>query len=350
MNRQQKWEFNMVSRRCAYWMSGVGAILLLLSPSRAVRGAETTTNGIHMKLVLVPAGEFMMGSEESRTDTINSFPYCDPKWLDDELFRHRVRITKPFYMGQYTVTLGEFLVFYHDAHYQLEMERDGKPHWGYDSSGKKQIESPDFRPWAPGWNIGMDHPVVYVSWNDAMAFCDWLSKREEKTYRLPTEAEWEYACRAGTNTRFYFGDDPEDLVYYANGPDADCAAIIGSTALLFPSFDKYGNKTGKQLPFPYLKRRDGYVWTAPVGKFRPNAFGLYDMHGNVCQWCSDWYDAHYYENTPVDDPKGPPAGSSRVARGGAFSTQPVALRCASRDAFDKSRRGFLCGFRVVCEP
>ncbi len=157
---------------------------------------EVITNSIEMKLVLIPAGHFMMGTEEGRSDTLHAYPYCDPKWLDGELPHHKVRITKPFYMGQYEVTLGQFLMFYNEAKYKLEIERDGKPSWGYDRDGKTLIESTAFRPWAPGWEIGLDHPVVYVSWNDAVAFCEWLSKREHKKYRLPTEAEWEYACRA----------------------------------------------------------------------------------------------------------------------------------------------------------
>ena len=325
----------------------VASLLLALSPFRATCGAETITNSIGMKLVPIPSGEFLMGAEESRTETLRCFPYCDPKWLDGELPRHRVRITRPFYMGQFTVTLGQFLIFYHGAHHQLEMERDGQPIGGYDSSAKKVIQSPKFRPWAPGWEIGMDHPAIYVSWNDAVAFCDWLSKREGKIYRLPTEAEWEYACRAGTNSRYYFGNDPEDLVYYANAIDADRAVLNPNSFI--PKFDEHGNKTDTRIPYPFLKRRDGYIWTAPVGNFRPNAFGLYDMHGNVCQWCSDWFDAQYYEKSPTDAPQGPLAGSSRVARGGSFNVMPLGLRCAYRHVHAPSFRSFSYGFRVVCE-
>ncbi len=112
--------------------------------------------------------------------------------------------------------------------------------------------------------------MVNVSWNDAVAFCKWLSKKEGNTYRLPTEAEWEYACRAGTTTRYYSGDDPETLAKVGNVADATAKAK-------FPDW-KYT-----------IKASDGYVFTSPVGSFQPNAFGLYDMHGNAWQWCADWY-------------------------------------------------------------
>lgn len=321
-----------------------------LLPQLAVAQAqpEVITNSLGMKLVSIPAGEFQMGAEEDRADTLNYFKYCDPKWFDGELPRHKVKITKAFYMGQYEVTLGQFLKFYHAAKYKTEIERDGKPSWGYDKEGNGPVESNLYRPWAPvAWKIEMDHPVIYVSWNDATAFCKWLSKEEGKKYRLPTEAEWEYACRAGTSKRYHFGDDPEELVRFANAADQDSRA--GSTKTTIASFDKDGKKTDVNIPFPFISRRDGYRWTAPVGKFRANAFGLYDMHGNVWEWCSDWYDEKYYENSPVDDPQGPTAGSSRVVRGGGFGNRPVGLRCAGRGFDVPARRGYYSGFRVVRE-
>ena len=123
-----------------------------------------------------------------------------------------------------------------------------------------------------GWrNSGFEqtdgHPVVNVSWNDAQAFCDWLSRKESKKYCLPTEAQWEYACRGRTQTRFYFGDDEEDLAKYGNVADA-------SARKKFPDWSWT------------IKADDGYVFTAPVGHYQPNGFGLYDMHGNVWQWCA----------------------------------------------------------------
>jgi formylglycine-generating enzyme len=114
-----------------------------------------------------------------------------------------------------------------------------------------------------------------VSWNDAVAFCEWLGKKEGKNYRLPTEAEWEYACRAGTTTRYFCGDDAEALPEVGNVMDATAR-------------EKYPDWKSTISGF------DGFVSTAPVGKFRANAFGLYDMHGNVCEWCADWEANNYY--------------------------------------------------------
>ncbi|MBS0208293.1 MAG: formylglycine-generating enzyme family protein [Planctomycetes bacterium] len=316
----------------------------LVSTARAEE-AKVITNSLGMKLVLIPAGEFMMGAEEDRSETLNYFPYCDPKWLDGETPRHKVRITKPFYLGKYEVTMDEFLDFYHDGNYRTEIERDGKKSWGYDRDGR--IESNKWRFWKPGWEIGRDHPVVYVTWNDATAFCQWLSKKEGKTYRLPTEAEWEYACRAGTNSRYHCGNNPIDLVRYGNVADKDRS--VGYEKDTIATYDEHGKKKDTHIPFPFIQRRDGYKWTAPVGKFQPNAFGLHDMHGNVWEWCSDGYDENYYAHSPVDDPRGPSAGLSRVLRGGGFDNTPVDLRCAPRFFEDPSYRVSDLGFRVVCE-
>jgi formylglycine-generating enzyme required for sulfatase activity len=173
--------------------------------------------------------------------------------------------------------------------------------------------------------------VVDVSWNDAVAFCQWLSKKESKTYRLPTEAEWEYACRAGTTTRYYSGDDPETLAKAANVTDA-------TAKVKFPDW-KYT-----------IKSSDGYVFTAPVGKFKPNAFGLHDMHGNAWQWCADWYGAEYYAASPADDPNGPDSGDGRVLRGGSWYYRPSSTRSASRFGITPVNRGFLMGFRVSRTP
>jgi formylglycine-generating enzyme required for sulfatase activity len=303
------------------------------------------TNLLGMKLVLIPAGEFQMGADEDVSETLTAFPYAPRNWLVGETPRHLVRITKPFYMCAHETTLHDFLAFYHAAKYKLEAERDGKASWGYNSEFRF-VESRSFRPWAPGWEQTQDHPVNYVTWNDANAFCKWLSEKEGKKYRLPTEAEWEYACRAGSTTRFHSGDDPEDLVRYGNVADQDMKGRSQRSSI---AVFKDGKKTSTTIPFPYVSRRDGYPYTAPFGMFGANAYGLYDMHGNVSEWCQDWYDDKYYAESPVDDPKGPSKGSMRVLRGGGFNITPVNNRSAQRSYELPSNRHFDVGFRVVCE-
>jgi formylglycine-generating enzyme required for sulfatase activity len=307
---------------------------------------DAITNSIGMKLLLIPAGEFLMGADEDQAASMRAFRYADPAMMPRERPPHEVRITKPFYMGQYEVTLGQFMAFIREAHYRIDAERDGKPMRGYGENGRI-IESTTFRPWAPGWKVEQDHPVGYVSWNDAVAFCEWLSRKEGKQYRLPTEAEWEYACRAGTRSRYHCGNDPEQLVGFANASDADRAALFPGKTL--DVFDTSGKKTGERIPYPYLSGHDGYAWTAPVGSFRPNHLGLHDMHGNSWEWCSDWYGEDYYSESPLEDPQGPSAGTVRVSRGGAFDNAPFTLRCARRDGGTPGSHDSHDGFRVVLE-
>ena len=346
----------MIQKKAWCWtlvLMVVSTAAVLSSPKEKSKSAsadqaepDVVTNSIGMKLVRIPAGEFMMGAEEDQDATMTAFPSADPALLPRESPRHKVRISKPFYLGQYEVTLGQFMTFLREAGYKIDAERDGKPMTGYGKNGEI-IESPAFRPWAPGWKVEPDHPAGYVSWNDAVAFCDWLSRKENKKYRLPTEAEWEYACRAGTNSRYYCGNNPEQLIGFANVADADRAAEIPGKPV--DTFDKSGKKTGKQIPYPFLSGHDGYAWTAPVGRFRPNSFGLYDMHGNSWEWCSDWFGEDYYSKSPVEDPHGPPTGTVRVSRGGAFDNSAFTVRCARRDGGTPESRDCHDGFRVVRE-
>jgi formylglycine-generating enzyme required for sulfatase activity/serine/threonine protein kinase len=267
---------------------------------------ESMTNSIGMKLVPVPAGEFLMGSPED-----------DKSANDDEQPRHAVRITGPFYLGVTEVTRGQFRQFVAASGYQTEAERAGSGGLGWNEVAKKLEFAPRYTWQDPGFPQTDEHPVVLVSWNDAAAFAEWLSRRERKRYRLPTEAEWEYACRAGTTSRYAFGDDPEGLAALRNSSGA----------------------------------RDGYVFTAPVGRFPPNRFGLCDMHGNVWEWCSDGYDSSYYRRSPVDDPWSATGDSPRVVRGGGWqSEQREKGRSAYRGKAKPDHRGCGLGFRLVLSP
>jgi len=291
--------------------------------------------GVKMELTLVPSGEFQMGSAESAEETAAFFKKnYGIESLTADLFknehpRHRVRITKPFYLGTYHVTRGQFRQFVKDTGYKGDPEKSDKlGAWGFDHEQHMLTFNKDYSWRRTGFQQTDEHSVVSVSWNDAVAFCQWLSRKEYETYRLPTEAEWEYACRAGTTTRYFSGDDPETLAKVANAGDAAFRAK-------FPRWNWVRN--------PMIKASDGYVFTAPVGQFKPNAFGLYDMHGNAWQWCADWYGEDYYGRSPADDPKGPDTGDRRVLRGGSWMDVPSNPRSATR----RAGRDFFPGFRVA---
>jgi formylglycine-generating enzyme required for sulfatase activity/serine/threonine protein kinase/FKBP-type peptidyl-prolyl cis-trans isomerase len=316
---------------------------LLVAPfdeAAAKKGQETwaahlhspveITNKIEMKMTLIPAGRFAMGSAETAEQLMKVFPYAKKEWLTGERPVHRVTISQPFYLGNYEVTKGQFRKFMEDTGYKTDAEKDGKGDWGYTGDKDKPFEQrPSFtwRDW--GVDQGDDNaPVVNVSYNDAVAFCKWLSTKEGKRYRLPTEAEWEYACRAGTTGRYYNGEDPESLTKIANVWDAAAKEKL-------PQFDHY------------LSSSDGWAFTSPVGQFAANDFGLYDMLGNAREWCSDWYDEDYYTKSPEKDPQGPSVGSFRVARGGGWVNYAVYCRCASRLTAEPANRIYAFGFRVA---
>ena len=294
------------------------------------------TNSIGMKLTLVPSGEFMMGNGESAEAAAAFFNQTyggnlRAAGFNNEHPQHRVRITKPFYLGTFHVTRGQFRQFVAETGYKTDAEKGANPGaHGLDIDKKEFGYIANYSWRNPGFEQTDDHPAICVSWNDAAAFCKWLSAKEGKTYRLPTEAEWEYACRAGTATRYNSGDDPETLARAGNIVDAMAKAK-------FPSLS--GIKAG-----------DGYAFTSPAGSFQPNAFGLYDMHGSAWQWCADWYGAEYYAVSPADDPTGPDSGSGRVHRGGSWFTGPADARSAGRSPATPDHRGNGTGFRVACAP
>ena len=236
---------------------------------------QEVINTLGMKLLRIPAGTFTMGS-----------PASEEQRYDGET-QHQVTLSKPFSMGRTEVTQGQW------------KKVMGTEPW----KGEDYVREGD------------DYPAVYVSWDDAVAFCKKLSAMEGRTYRLPTEAEWEYACRGGTKAAFSFGGDEADVGKYA-------------------WFD--GNAW--EINEKYAHR---------VKQKRPNPFGLHDMHGNVWEWCSDWYDA--YPSTPLRDPQGPDSGSFRVLRGGSWLLGPNDCRCARRYYNAPESRHSGSGFRLVLE-
>jgi formylglycine-generating enzyme required for sulfatase activity len=269
-------------------------------------------NSIGMELKLIPAGEFMMGSDKDEQDAVvASVPESLRKavrgWVKAEGPQHRVRITKPFYMGVYTVT---------QAEYEKVMGENPSYFWAR-GGGKGKVEGLDTRRF----------PVEQVSWEDATKFCEKLSARAAekeagRAYRLPTEAEWERACRARTSTPFHFGKSASSRQANFDG-----------------NYPYGGAEKG-----PYLRR------ACKVGSYRPNVFGLFDMHGNVWQWCADWYKKDYYRESPKDDPKGPKSGAARVVRGGSWLNYGWYCRAAGRLRLEPGSRVSGVGFRVVCVP
>jgi formylglycine-generating enzyme required for sulfatase activity len=292
---------------------------------------SAVTNSIGLKLVLVPAGEFRMGGVEPAEAVVQRFPGYDmqPQDFRDEYPRHRVRITKSFYMGQTEVTVGQFRRFCQEAGYRTQAETDGQGGWGYDPAvGRCQGRQPQFN-WAnPGFVQTEQHPVINVTWDDARAFCQWLTKQEGHGYRLPTEAEWEYACRAGTTTRYPSGTEPDCLAAVAHGFDAAGKEFAHVQDLMIP-------QPGKN------------TFTTAVAQLKPNAFGLYDMLGNAWEWCADWHSEAYYAQSPLDNPTGPPDGDVRVRRGGAWNSFPLYLRASFRNWNAPLSRCVNLGFRVV---
>ncbi len=241
-----------------------------------VQKAVDLGGGVKFELVLIPAGEFIMGSPD------------DEEERDYRETPHRVRVTKPFYIGKYEVTQEQWQRVMGDNPSDFE---------------------------------GARNPVQKVSWDDCQVFLKKLNARVKVkgTFTLATEAEWEYACRAGTQTPFYFGE------------------TISTGQVNYNGNYTYGN--GRKGV--YREK------TIPVGSFHPNSFGLYDMHGNVSEWCGDWYDGDYYEDSPRDDPQGPARGEYRVLRGGSWYYNPRPCRCANRDGAPPDERSNDDGVRLV---
>lgn len=334
---------------CAHAPSPLAAAEPALPMTPLVPGEPTQSDGapppwvnsLGMPFVRVPAGVFQMGGLPPVDVMAAIYPQLERKRLTDlidEIPAHEVRISRPFYLGQHEVTVGQFRRFIELSGYQPESEADGTGGYGYNAhydpattERGDAFEGRDPRySWRnPGFEQDSDHPVVNVTWNDAQALAQWLTRTEGHTYRLPTEAEWEYACRAGTRTLYPHGDDPKGLVNVANTFDQ-------AAAPLWPRWHQQ-----------VLPGDDGHAFTAPVGSYAPNALGLYDMLGNAWEWVSDWHDDNYYAQSPHDDPQGPANGSVRVRRGGSWHTWSLYARCGFRNWNTPQTRYTLVGMRLV---
>jgi len=268
------------------------------------------------EMVVVPAGAFLMGSPESEADRD-----------DNEGPQRRVAIAQAFALGRLELTVDQFAAFVaetgYDAGTACDVWQDGKFH-----------ERPGYNFRKPNVPQTGAHPAACLSWDDAKAYLVWLSGKTGSRYRLPTEAEWEYAARAGTTGRFHFGDNEADYCRYGNGVDATALSDVPGA---------------KEKGWDALPCRDGHAFTAPVGSFAPNAFGLHDTHGNVFEWVEDcWNDD--FKRAPTD-------GSAwlsgdcliRVQRGGAWGYPRTYLRIAVRGRQAQGYRYINAGVRVARE-
>ncbi len=273
-------------------------------------------NSIGMPLVLIPAGEFEMGlSEAPQPGPLppdGDWRYRDPETIEQEQMpRHRVVLTKAYYFGETEVTYSQFRKFIDASGYVTEVEKTKG--WGKEDRGWLLRKGYSWKS-AGQWRIEDNHPVSNVTWNDGVALCRWLSKHDDLgTYRLPTEAEWEFACRAGTTTNYFFGDDPVEFAEYA--------------------WYKENFEVAYQL----------------VGLKRPNPFGLFDIYGNRQEWCQDVFDADFYKRSPLSDPVCRSGSEERVLRGGTH-TDMASFCTSSRRWSQAVDFPGAAGIRVVCVP
>ena len=324
-------------------MRSIFLVLFSLTVSVAVGDEPTSKRSfageLGMEFVKIPAGSFTMGSNETVED-LKKAGFVIPEGFDpgDESPARTVRMSA-FRMQTTEVTRGQFAEFVRSTNYKTDAEKDDNGGWGLNAESGVFEQDPKYTWRNAGFPQTDKHPVVNVSWNDAEAFATWLTSQSKKRaetvrYLLPTEAQFEYAMRAGATTRFAIGDSPQSLDGHANVQDASLERRV-------PNLD-YAKD-------PSFRFDDGVAFTAVVGSYPKNAFGLYDMHGNVFEWCRDWYDAKYYATAPDQDPPGPSSGSFRVLRGGSWYLAPFNVRCASRNNSTPENRGNSLGFRLVLE-
>jgi formylglycine-generating enzyme required for sulfatase activity len=316
-----KAEHNVASGPC-----GGGAVTVSLASRCATPLSAAAERGLKPKdsfkecdncpeMVVVPAGSFTMGSPIRETGRFN-----------DEGPQHTVKVGKPLAAGKFHVTVDQFSAFVTETGYDPGSKcwtfEDGK---GEERSGRSLLN--------PGFTQGGSHPAVCLNWSDAKAYVDWLARKTGKTYRLLTEAEWEYAARArtvpGVYPRYSFGNDEKDLCSYGNDADQTAKTSIPGAK-----------------DWTVAACNDGYAYTSPVGSFAANGFGVHDMQGNVWQWTEDCYHDSY-AGAPSDGSAWTTGDCGRrVVRGGSWSNDPKSLRSASRYRDTPDYRDFNLGFRV----
>ncbi len=340
-------------------------LLALACSANAEKSPEKIQDSIGIRFRLVKAGEFRMGSvlDSGRAEFRAAFRNSpDPRPYRHETPHHNVRLTRPFYVAVHEITVGQFRRFVKATNYRTTAEDNRKGIIGFSPPTKEEFKrtarkrpfqrDPKWNWKTPGFKQGEDHPVVGVSWKDANAFCKWISKREDKTYRLPTEAEWEYACRAGTSTWFSFGNQYHNRIHrYANIANVELEK-------------KHPDMAMRQWLIDISRDpQDGFIYTAPVGRLYANSWGLHDMHGNVWEWCHDQYSATTYQQRPksrsgqqpvvttdpINQRPQDPHGNWRVIRGGSWCNGPPTTRSAVRAFFDANDSACYVGFRVVIE-
>lgn len=292
------------------------------TPTLQIDGTDLPVAGTHkasgLSLTLIPPGHFMMGSAEGEGDP-------------DEHPQHEVELTRPLYLGTNPVTIGGWRRFAQaTAPRGLEgvtgFEIDGVVEWRHDPRANWQDPLPflDFQP-------SEDHPVTQISWFEAREYCKQLG------LRLPTEAEFEWALRGGTGTSYWWGDDPAEANGRGSYSDRSMRARF-----------RHWRVDGKLLDLPYFNHDDGHVFTSPVGSFLANPFGLYDIGGNVWEWCEDVYDPAAYDQRVRDGHTAQHnANSRRVLRGASWDNGPFGARSARRYSAVPELRLVNVGFRVA---
>ncbi len=296
---------------------GYSCVAQLTNPAKPMEANKNTITNKIPEMVTIQGGSFKMGSKDGDAD---------------EKPMHQVTLAS-YKMGKYEVTFNEFAAFIEATNYKTDADKQGYSYtynpewekkkgvnWQCGENGEKRTEK------------DANKPVIHVSWNDATAYCQWLSRKTGKTYRLPTEAEWEYAAGNGAkHTKYSWGDKVPE------------------------TGDKVADSKNPQAPKKYLTcsskfegNKNSCFFSSDVGSYAANELGLYDISGNVWEWCSDWYDKGYYSKSEAKNPKGPANAENKAIRGASWVYDQASSRVAYRSNANPTLRNYNIGFRVVC--